>query len=56
MGTPFAFARSLNSAAREFLEYSWLGGSGLRFPRTNPGFEVFLQVTDGKVARLFLLL
>jgi len=27
-----------------------------RFPRTNFGFEVFLQMTDGKVTRLVLLL
>ena len=36
--------------------YSWLGSSGLRFPRANFGFEVFIQMTDGKVTRLFLLL
>src|SRR5580693_9102431 len=29
-------------------------GSGLRFPRANFCFEVFLQMTAGKIERLFL--
>ena len=46
METSFVFARSLKPLAREFLEYSSLGGSGLRFPRTNSSFEPGVIVAE----------